>query len=102
MLKISQVSLLSQREVLELNHSEVNRTVLSEEDEEQMDVDPTLYGPSLWDRRQESMTEEVMRVASRGLSVHGRSNGAASVWTDEATLRSVELGPLNEKVGKPR
>lgn len=58
-----------------------------------MEVDPTLYGPSLWDRRQETMTEEVMRVASKGPSVHGRANGATSAWTDDVTLKSVEVGP---------
>ncbi|TLD36209.1 hypothetical protein E2P81_ATG03098 [Venturia nashicola] len=62
----------------DVHNRPVNRTLLSEEAEEQTDVDPTVYGPSLWDRRQESMTEEVMRVASRGLSVPGRVNGSGS------------------------
>ena len=39
-----------------------------EQGEEPMEVDPTLYGPSLWDRRQESMSEEISRVAEKSIA----------------------------------
>ncbi|QDS69448.1 hypothetical protein FKW77_005577 [Venturia effusa] len=55
--------------------------------EEQMDIDST-YGPSLWDRRPESMSEEVIRVAARGLSAPVRTGGASDV-----TPGNVELDP---------
>lgn len=87
----NQVSSSSTTVYQELIESKVNRNVLSEEVEEEMDVDPAVYGPSLWDRRQESMTEEVMRVASRGLSVPSRVGGAGSTLTGEVALKSVEL-----------
>ncbi|KAE9962236.1 hypothetical protein EG328_000759 [Venturia inaequalis] len=76
----------------DVHNQPVTRTLPSEEVEEQMDIDQTQYGPSLWDRRQESMTEEVMRVASRGLSVPRRVNGAGSTWSGDVTQKTVELG----------
>jgi hypothetical protein len=74
----------------------VARIVLFEEqDEELMEVDPTLFGPSLWNRKKETMNEEVNRVAGKKMSYHGRrehGNASNLIWTEDVALKSVEVG----------